>query len=119
VITGFIGQAVELVTLPEYSPRRAAPAWDLLRDNRDFQTMVSFNPAHTQPTPQQIQDNFQVRTNLASLGGISIGLKTVSPPPPLPPCSDICFTVFEYILPVNFYFPIIFPCHFPFYVLSS
>ncbi len=54
-------QAVELVSLPEYSPEKAAPAWDQLRDNRDFQTMVAFHPTHRDPTPEQILTNFQVK----------------------------------------------------------
>ena len=53
-------QLVELVSLPEYSPTCFIPAWDLLRDNRDFQTMVSYDPPHTLLTQSHIQHNFQV-----------------------------------------------------------
>ncbi len=55
---------MELVSLPEYSPEKAAPAWDQLRDNRDFQTMVAFHPTHRDPTPEQILTNFQVKKGL-------------------------------------------------------
>jgi hypothetical protein len=51
---------VVLLSLPEYSPHSPTTAWDQLVDNRDFQTMVSYDPSHKLLTKQQIQDNFQV-----------------------------------------------------------
>ncbi|XP_023344164.1 N-alpha-acetyltransferase 25, NatB auxiliary subunit [Eurytemora carolleeae] len=52
-------QAVNHVGYPEYSTWDNIP-WDRLRDNRDFRTIVSYEPEETATTEELVNDSFKV-----------------------------------------------------------